>query len=112
MLNELSLFTGYSGISLGVKLANINTRTIAYVEWEKYPQEIIKARIKDGFLDDAPIFSDISSFRGEQFRGMVDLCTAGFPCQPHSFAGARRSSEDSRNKWPATLRDISEVLSS
>jgi len=109
MLNELSLFTGYSGISLGVKLANINTRTIAYVEWEKYPQEIIKARIKDGFLDDAPIFSDISSFRGEQFRGMVDLCTAGFPCQPHSVAGAGRSSEDSRNKWPDTLRVIREV---
>ena len=109
MITELSLFTGYSGISLGVKLANINTRTIAYVEWEKYPQEIIKARIKDGFLDDAPIFSDISSFRGEQFRGMVDLCTAGFPCQPHSVAGARRSSEDSRNKWPDTLRVIREV---
>ena len=114
MLTELSLFTGYSGISLGVKLANINTRTIAYVEWDKYPQEIIKARIKDKQegkfgLDDAPIFSDISSFRGEQFRGLVDLVTAGFPCQPHSFAGARRSSEDSRNKWPDTLRVISEV---
>ena len=109
MLTELSLFTGYSGISLGVKLANINTRTIAYVEWEKYPQEIIKARIRDGFLDDAPIFSDISSFRGEQFRGMVDLITAGFPCQPHSVAGARRSSQDSRNKWPDTLRVIREV---
>ena len=109
MITELSLFTGYSGISLGVKLAGINTRTIAYVEWEKYPQEIIKARIKDGYLDDAPIFSDISSFRGEQFRGLVDLVTAGFPCQPHSVAGARRSSEDSRNKWPDTLRVIREV---
>ena len=109
MITELSLFTGYSGISLGVKLANINTRTIAYVEWEKYPQEIIKARIKDKLLSDAPIFSDISSFRGEQFRGMVDLITAGFPCQPHSVAGARRSSEDSRNKWPDTLRVIREV---
>ena len=109
MITELSLFTGYSGISLGVKLAGINTRTIAYVEWEKYPQEIIKARIKDGYLDDAPIFSDISSFRGEQFRGMVDLITAGFPCQPHSVAGVRKSSEDSRNKWPDTLRVISEV---
>jgi DNA (cytosine-5)-methyltransferase 1 len=109
ILRELSLFTGYSGISLGVKLANIDTKVVAYVEWEKYPQEIIKARIKDGFLDDAPIFSDISSFRGEQFRGVVDLITAGFPCQPHSVAGARQSSGDARNKWPDTLRVIREV---
>jgi DNA (cytosine-5)-methyltransferase 1 len=109
MIRELSLFTGYSGISLGVKLAGINTRTVAYVEWEKYPQEIIKARIRDGFLDDAPLFGDISTFRGEQFRGLVDLITGGFPCQPHSVAGARRSSEDSRNKWPDTLRVIREV---
>jgi len=109
MIRELSLFTGYSGISLGVKLAGINTRTVAYVEWEKYPQDIIKARIRDGFLDDAPLFGDISTFRGEQFRGLVDLITGGFPCQPHSVAGARRSSEDSRNKWPDTLRVIREV---
>ena len=109
MLTELSLFTGYSGISLGVKLANINTRTIAYVEWEKYPQEIIKARIRDGFLSDAPIFSDISSFRGEQFRGLVDIITAGFPCQPHSQAGRRAGKDDDRNLWPDTLGVIREV---
>ena len=46
-MRELSLFSGYGGFSLGLKLAGINTRTIAYVEWEKYAQEIIKARIKD-----------------------------------------------------------------
>ena len=68
-LRELSLFSGYGGFSLGLRLAGIQTRTVAYVEWEKYPQEIIKARIRDGFLSDAPIFSDISSFRGEQFAG-------------------------------------------
>ena len=114
MINELSLFSGYGGLTLGLRLAQINVRTVAYVEWEPYCQEIIKARIRDQRegrfgLDDAPIFSDISSFRGEQFRGMVDLITAGFPCQPHSVAGARRSSEDSRNKWPDTLRVIREV---
>jgi DNA (cytosine-5)-methyltransferase 1 len=109
MLNELSLFSGYGGLSLGLRLANLNTRTVAYVEWEKYPQEILKARIRDGFLDDAPIWGDISTFRGEQFRGLVDIITAGFPCQPHSVAGARKSSEDSRNKWPDTLRVIREV---
>ena len=54
-MRELSLFSGYGGFSLGLKLSGINTRTVAYVEWEKYPQEIIKARINDRILDDATI---------------------------------------------------------
>jgi DNA (cytosine-5)-methyltransferase 1 len=108
-LRELSLFTGYGGFSLGLRLAGIQTRTVAYVEWEKYPQEIIKARIKDGFLNDAPIWGDISTLDGQQFRGMVDLITAGFPCQPHSVAGLKRGADDERNLWPETLRVIREV---
>ena len=36
------------------------------------PQEIIKARIKDEVLDDAPIWVDISTLDGSQLRGMVD----------------------------------------
>ena len=114
MINELSLFSGYGGLTLGLRLAQINVRTVAYVEWEPYCQEIIKARIRDQRegrfgLDDAPIFSDISSFRGEQFRGVVDIITAGFPCQPHSVAGLQRGDTDERNKWPDTLRVIREV---
>ena len=108
-MRELSLFSGYGGFSLGLKLSGINTRTVAYVEWEKYPQEIIKARINDGILDDAPVFGDVSTFNGEQFRGLVDIITAGFPCPPFSQAGKRRGTDDPRNKWPDTLRVISEV---
>ena len=113
-MRELSLFSGYGGFSLGLKLAGINTRTIAYVEWEKYAQEIIKARIKDKQegkfgLDDAPIFSDISSFRGEQFTGLVDILTAGPPCPPFSVAGKRQGTYDPRNTWPDTLRVIRAV---
>ena len=110
MILHLDLFTGYGGFSLGLQLAGLHVRTVAYVEWAKNPQEIIKARIKDGWLPDAPIFSDISSFRGEQFRGLGDvLVTAGFPCQPHSVAGLKRGANDERNLWPETLRIIREV---
>ena len=94
---------------MGLRLAGLKVRTICYVEIEKYCQEIIKARIRDGFLDDAPIWNDIRTFRGGQLRGLVDIITAGFPCQPHSVAGRRRGKEDERNLWPDTLRVISEV---
>ena len=108
-LRELSLFSGYGGFSLGLKLTGIPTRTVMYVEWERYPQEIIKARINDKILDDAPIWGDISTLNGEQFRGVVDIITGGFPCQPHSVAGLRRGADDERNLWPETLRIIREV---
>ena len=108
-LRELSLFSGYGGFSLGLKLTGIPTRTVMYVEWERYPQEIIKARINDKILNDAPIWGNISTLNGEQFRGVVDIITGGFPCQPHSVAGLRRGADDERNLWPETLRIIREV---
>ena len=106
---EMSLFSGYGGFSLGLRLAGLNTRTICYVEWDKYCQQVIQARIGDGHLDDAPIWDDIKSFDGRPWCGTVDILSAGFPCQPHSNAGLRKGADDDRNLWPDTLRIIGEV---
>ena len=90
-LTELSLFSGYGGFSMGLRLAGVPIRTIGYCEIEPYCQEIIKARIRDGQLDDAPIYADIRAFIGEgwaeQYSGLVDIITGGFPCQDISVAG-------------------------
>ena len=109
MINELSLFSGYGGLTLGLRLAGLKTRTVGYVESEPWCQALIQQRIKDGVLDDAPIWPDIRTFDGHQCRGVVDLITGGFPCQPHSTAGQRRGEADERNLWPDTIRLISEV---
>ena len=110
MVNGLSLFTGYGGFELAFKLAGLDVRTIGYVEIDKYAQEIIKARIKDGYLDDAPIFPDISAFDGEQFRGLVDVVMGGFPCQDLSTAGRRAGLDGDRSGlWWEMLRCIREV---
>ncbi|MDA0771059.1 MAG: DNA cytosine methyltransferase [Chloroflexi bacterium] len=108
-MNVLSLFSGYEGLGLGLRLAGLDVRPVAYVEWDAYAQQIIQARIRDGYLDDAPIFGDISAFDGQQCRGVVDIITAGFPCPPFSTAGKRLGEADSRNMWPETKRVISEV---
>ena len=108
-MNALSLFSGYGGFSLGLRLAGIKTRTVGYLEIDGYCQKILQQRMKDGLLDDAPIWADIRSFDGTQYRGLVDLVTAGFPCQPHSNAGLRKGTDDDRNLWPDTLRIIGEV---
>ena len=108
-MNEVSLFSGYCGFTLGLKLAGIQTRTVLYCENEPYCQEIIRARVREGILDDAPIWPDVRTLDGSCFAGKVGIITAGFPCQPHSVAGQRRGEADERNLWPDTLRLIREV---
>lgn len=110
-MRELSLFSGAGGGVLGSKL--LGHRIIGYVEFDAYCQEILKQRIADGILDAAPIFGDIRKFISEgyaaDYKGMVDIITAGFPCQPFSVAGKRGGENDARNMWPETLEVIRRV---
>ena len=109
-MRELSLFTGAGGGLLGTKL--LGWTTIGYVEWDGYCQRVLEQRIKDGILDDAPIFGDIREFNqtyAREYQGMVDVITAGFPCQPFSVAGKRQGEMDERNMWPDTVATIRTV---
>ena len=109
-MNELSLFTGAGGGVYGSKLLGWNT--VGYVEYDEFCQAVIAQRIKDGIFDKAPIFSDVRLFAdqfAESYRGVAQVVTAGFPCQPFSEAGKRRGSADSRNMWPATISIIRKV---
>ena len=110
-MNELSLFSGAGGGLLGTKL--LGWRHVGYVEYERYCQQVIAQRIKDGFLDEAPIFGDIDHFiesgASKKYAGFVDVVTAGFPCQPFSVAGKKKGQDDDRNKWPSTIQIIRDV---
>ena len=104
-MNGLSLFSGAGIGELALKHILPDYRTVGYVEWDKYCQAVIRARIKDGILDDAPIFGDIRHFNAAYaslYAGKVDWLSAGFPCQPFSVAGRRAGEADERNMWPAT----------
>jgi DNA (cytosine-5)-methyltransferase 1 len=106
-VNELALFAGGGGGLLGSIL--LGWTPICYVENNAYCVEVIKARIRDGYLCDAPIWGDIKTFDGRPWTGCVDIITAGFPCQPFSIAGKQRGEDDERNLWPETIRTIREV---
>lgn len=112
-MKELSLFTGAGGGLLNSHI--LGWKSIGYVEWNDHCQRVIKQRIEDGNIQRAPIFSDIRTFISEgyatAYKGMVDVITAGFPCQPFSKSGKRKGSEDERNMWPATKTVIDEIQS-
>jgi len=105
-LRYLSLFTGAGGGDLAMQHL-VGMECVGYVEIEDYCQRVIAQRIKDGVLDNAPIFTDIRAFIdsgcAELYRGVADVAIGGFPCQPFSVAGKRRGEQDDRNLWPATI---------
>lgn len=84
-------------------------RTVCAVERDPYRQAVLLARQQDGCLDPFPIWDDARTFDGRPWRGIVDVVTAGFPCQPFSLAGKRRAEADERNGWPDTIRILREV---
>jgi len=110
-MKELSLFSGAGGGVLGTQL--LGWETIGYVEYNEYCQRVIRQRIEDGYLDEAPIFSDVNAFISEgyadAYKGMVGVVSAGFPCQPFSVAGKRGAEDDPRNCWPQTIDIIRRV---
>ena len=106
--NELALFAGTGGGLLASQWIH-GWRTVCYVEWEQSAVNMLKQRIRDGYLHDAPIWDNVRTFDGTPWRGSVDIISAGFPCQPFSPAGKRESNHDLRNGWPDTIRIIREV---
>jgi len=84
-VRELALFAGAGGGILGGHL--LGWRTVCAVEWEPYAACVLVARQNDGLLPPFPIWDDIQSFRGETWRGIVDVVSGGFPCQDISVAG-------------------------
>jgi DNA (cytosine-5)-methyltransferase 1 len=110
-MRELSLFSGAGGGLLGTYL--LGWKHIGYVEFNDYCQRVIRQRIIDGILPNAPIFGDVRTFISDgyaaSYQGMVDVITGGFPCQPFSVAGKRAGAGDPRNMWPAT-RDCVRIV--
>lgn len=109
-LSGISLCAGIGGIDLGLELAlGGRYRTVAYVERDPHAASCLVARMEDEALGPAPIWDDLKTFPGRDWRGRVDLISAGYPCQPFSCAGGRAGTQDPRHLWPHVRRIISQV---
>lgn len=106
-MNVLELFAGAGGGILGSRL--LGHRTVCAVEIYPYCREILLRRQEEGHLEPFPVWDDVRTFDGQPWRGVVDVVSAGFPCQPFSAAGDQRGECDDRNMWPDTMRIIREV---
>jgi site-specific DNA-cytosine methylase len=100
-LHTIECFSGVGmlgeGLRAGLAHLGIETRTICHIEREAYPASILAARGQDQCLDDAPVWSDITTFNARAFAGKVDCVVGGFPCQDLSLAGRRDGLDGKRS---------------
>ena len=87
-----SLCTGYGGLDLALK-AHFNTRVIWTSEIDKHASRVVKARYR------APNLGDLKLIDWDTIPA-PDIITAGYPCQPFSYAGGRNGTQDPRHIWP------------
>lgn len=95
----LDLFSGIGGFSLSGRWSGYET--IQFVEIDPFCKKILAKNFPG-----VPIHDDIKTFDATQFRGRVDLLTAGVPCQPASIAGQRKGTGDDRWLWQEAFRVI------
>ena len=107
-IRVLELCAGYGGISLGLRISGVPTRTVCMVEREAHVAALLVAQMAAGLLDPCPVWDDLCQFDARPWRGAVDLVTAGFPCQPFSVAGKRLGEADERWIWPDIARIVAE----
>lgn len=107
-MNELHLFAGVGGGILGGML--LGHTCVCAVEIEPYCRKVLLQRQRDGILPKFPIWDDVRTFDGKQWRGKVDVICGGFPCQDISCAGKGAGIDGERSGlWSEFARIIGEV---
>ena len=87
-LNKMEYIDVFSGIG-GIDLALAPfVKPILYCEWDKYCQQVLVDRMRDGDLARAPIHADIKTLHPSPYM-KPKMIGGGFPCQDISTAGAQ-----------------------
>lgn len=123
-LTSISLCHGIGGLDQGLERAlvelrrasgregwknNHAIRCAAYVEIEAIAAFNLVAKMEQGVLAPAPVWSDLKTFPWEQFYNKIHIITGGYPCQPFSQAGLQGGTSDPRHLFPFIEQGIDAV---
>lgn len=85
-------------------------RTRCAVEIDSGARQIMLDRMRDGVIEQFPIWDDIRTFDGHAWNGSIDVITGGFPCQDISQCGGGAGLDGARSGlWMDMARVICEV---
>jgi len=107
-MRELALFAGGGG-GIWASLLLGHT-TVCAVEIVEANRRVLLQRQIDGMFPRFPIWDDVRTFDGNEWRGKVDIVSGGFPCQDISCAGKGTGIDgDKSGLWSEMARIIGEV---
>jgi DNA (cytosine-5)-methyltransferase 1 len=107
-LRELALFAGAGGGILGGQL--LGWRPVCAVEINAFCCRRLMQRQNEGHLPPFPIWDDVRTFSGFEWRGIIDVVSGGFPCQDISAAGGGAGLDGARSGlWLEFARIVREV---
>ncbi|GHU90762.1 hypothetical protein FACS1894202_11080 [Clostridia bacterium] len=104
-MRALSLFSGCGGLDLAAEAAGIEVAGQCEIDADC-------VKVLDYWWPNTPKWRDIRDVTADDIReraGNIDLIFGGFPCQPHSVAGLRKSDGDERDLWPEVRRILCET---
>jgi len=107
-MNELHLFAGAGGGILGGQI--LGHTCVCAVEINEYARNVLLQRQRDGLLPRFPIWDDVCTFDGRDWRGRVDVVCGGFPCTDIASCGKGAGIEGKESSlWREMARIIGEV---
>lgn len=101
-MTHASLFSGIGGAELAAYW--MGWKNLFHCEIAEFPSKVLSY-----WFPNSIAYHDIKSTNFTKWGGQVDVLTGGFPCQPFSFAGRRKGTEDDRYLFPEMLRAIGEI---
>lgn len=101
-ITHASLFSGIGGAEIAA--AWLGWENLFHCDINEFGRKVLRY-----WFPKSKEYNDIKTTDFTEWRGRVDILTAGFPCQPFSMAGKRKGADDDRYLWPETIRVIKEV---
>lgn len=101
-MTHASIFSGIGGAELAASW--MGWQNLFHCEIQEFPRKVLEY-----WYPNSISYDDIKKTNFREWKGRVDILTAGFPCQPFSVAGKRAGADDYRYLWPETIRAIREI---